>query len=72
LEVPTWFAPMCEEGYRFLLTGEFGGRYQIEASTKLAQWTPLVTLTNAYGTVQFTDPSATNLSRRLYRAVAQP
>jgi len=70
LEVPTWFAPMCQEGYRFLLTGEFGGQYQIEASTDLVQWTPLVTLTNTYGTVQFTDASATNLPQRFYRAVS--
>ena len=45
-------------------TGSFG----IDTSTNLFLWTPLVTLTNATGIIQYTDQSA-NLNRRFYRPV---
>ncbi|MDB6123470.1 MAG: hypothetical protein JWQ71_2463 [Pedosphaera sp.] len=47
-------------------TGSFG----IDTSTNLALWTPLVTLTNATGIIQYTDQS-TNLNRRFYRSVTR-
>jgi hypothetical protein len=57
-----------------LLTGEFGGRYSIEATTDFAPiapaWEPLATLTNIFGSVQFNDPAPTNRPQRFYRAVA--
>ena len=50
------------------LTGEFGTGYAILGSTNFLHWIPVGTVTNNYGTVQFADPSATNLPRRFYRA----
>jgi uncharacterized repeat protein (TIGR02543 family) len=70
---------LCEgvpsgEEFQLLLTGEFGGRYSIEATTNLAPaasaWEPLATLTNAFGAAQFNDPAPTNRPQRFYRAVA--
>ena len=61
-----------EQGFRLTLTGEFGGYYRIDGSTNLLDWTPLVTITNTYGSTQFTDPSATNMPLHFYRAVNLP
>jgi hypothetical protein len=52
-----------------MLTGEFGAAYRLDVSTNLAEWTPLVTLTNTYGRTQFTDEAATNAAHRFYRVV---
>ena len=41
--------------------------YGIEASSDLVNWTRLTTLTNLAGTLQFSDPNATNGARRFYR-----
>jgi hypothetical protein len=69
---------LCEgmsngEEFHLLLTGEFGGRYSIEATTDLMPiapvWEPLAALTNTFGSVQFNDPGPTNRSQRFYRAV---
>ena len=54
------------------LTGEFGGHYRIDGSTNLLDWADPVTLTNSYGSTQFTDTSATNLPLQFYRAVTVP
>lgn len=64
---PEW---ITLEGCRLTLTGEFGAAYQIDVSTNLMEWAPLMTLTNAYGRSQFTDDSATNFAFRFYRASA--
>jgi hypothetical protein len=69
LEVPTWFEPMGEEGYRFLLTGEYGESFVVEASTNLGHWAAVGMVANQFGTLQFTNPGATNLDRRFYRAL---
>ncbi len=61
-----------EGGYQFTLTGNLGAHYQIDSATTLPNWTPLVTITNAFGTVQFTDASATNGVQRFYRARILP
>jgi alpha-tubulin suppressor-like RCC1 family protein len=58
-----------QDGFRLTLTGEFGVAYQILGSTDLSAWTPLVTVTNDWGTVQFTDGAGTNHSPRFYRGV---
>jgi len=58
-------------GVLLTLTGAAGDRYAIQSSSDLANWSPLLNLTNATGTVQFTDPSATNLTHRLYRALLE-
>jgi len=53
---------------QFTIAGTVGDRYAIECSSNLLQWAVLGTLTNNVGTVQFTDPAATGLSLRIYRA----
>lgn len=54
------------------VTGAAGDRYEIQTSSNLANWSPLLGLTNSTGTVQFIDPSATNLTHRFYRALVAP
>ena len=68
LEVGTPLEGLVEDGFRLTLIGEFGTNYALLASTNLADWTPVGTVTNTYGTVQFTDPAATDLPTRCYRA----
>jgi hypothetical protein len=63
---------MRPEGFVLTLTGDFGGRYQIDGSTNFTGWSALGTVTNSYGTIQFTDPGATNLIRRFYRGLLLP
>ena len=59
-------------GIRWRLAGEPGRTYQIEGSTNLADWMAVTQMTPVSGTNQFTDPSATNLGFRFYRAVLAP
>jgi L-ascorbate metabolism protein UlaG (beta-lactamase superfamily) len=42
--------------------------YRIDAATNLPDWTPLVSLTGAVATLQFTDSATPYLESRLYRA----
>lgn len=49
--------------------GEFGAAYNILSSTNLLDWSPVGVVTNTLGTVQFTDPGATNSPARFYRSV---
>ncbi|MHB8520858.1 MAG: hypothetical protein ACYDH9_08875 [Limisphaerales bacterium] len=52
------------------ITGVAGHTYQIESSTNLTAWVSLTNVTaDTNGTAQFSDSSATNFSRRFYRAV---
>lgn len=61
------------EGFYVTLWGTWGARYSIDFSDLLGNWQPLTTLTNRYGTTQFTDPTATNVTHRFYRAeLAEP
>jgi hypothetical protein len=66
------FASVREEGFQFTLTGDFGAGYAIDTSTDLVHWTPWLTATNQFGTVQFLDPEATNRVHQFYRALLQP
>jgi len=69
---PCWGA-IGQDGFHLSVVGQFGERYEIQsADGDPVVWTPLVTLTNTFGTVQFTDCSATNNQSRLYRAVSLP
>ncbi|MCX6876739.1 MAG: chitobiase/beta-hexosaminidase C-terminal domain-containing protein [Verrucomicrobia bacterium] len=68
LRVDTSPEGLVEEGCRLTLTGEFGKQYEILGSADLVNWIQAGTLTNVYGTSQFTDGEATNLPRRFYRA----
>jgi hypothetical protein len=63
---------LSQEGFRLTLTGKFNARYRIDGSTDFISWIGLGSVTNEWGTVQFTDGSATNSPRRFYRAVLQP
>ena len=64
--------PSLEDGFQFLLLGEFGAHYQVEKNDDWQGWSPLGTVTNVFGTVPFNDAGATNRARRVYRAVVAP
>jgi hypothetical protein len=57
-----------QDGFRLTLTGEFGAAYHIFGSTDWSGWTLLGTVTNDWGTVQFTDGAGKYLPQRFYRA----
>jgi hypothetical protein len=50
------------------INGPTGMDVRVETSTNLLQWTPLITLPNPAGTIQFTDPASGNYPFRFYRA----
>ena len=52
------------------LTADAGFYYLVQASTNLVDWNPFAVLLNTNGTVQFVDPTITNLGHRFYRAVS--
>ena len=43
--------------------------FEVQASIDLKQWSPVTTVTNLTGTLEFTDPDAANHSRRFYRVM---
>ena len=47
------------------VSGSFGFKFAVEASTNLLDWVPLATNTCPF---MFSDPDATNFSRRFYRS----
>jgi hypothetical protein len=51
------------------LAGSPGEVYQVLDSTNLLNWQTIASVTNLTGTVQFTDPCATNYSQCFYRLV---
>lgn len=53
---------------RFTLSGEIGVRYLVEKRQMPNSWVPFLIVTNATGTVIFSDPSQTNAPMQLYRA----
>jgi hypothetical protein len=48
-----------------------GMAFEVQASTDLNQWSPMTTVTNLTGTLEFTDPDTTNSFRRFYRTVVR-
>jgi len=60
--------------FQFTLSGIPQRSYQILASTNLTTWSVLATLlnSNANGLLQYSDPTATNFSRRFYRSQLVP
>ena len=57
--------------FQFVLNGLVGSNYVVKVSTNLVDWSPLSTNTiSAGGWAIITDPEATNMPRRFYRAVA--
>jgi hypothetical protein len=53
------------------LTGGAGDRCDILSSSNLVNWTPLFSVTNSSGTIQFSDPASADLVR-FYKALLQP
>ena len=43
--------------------------FEVQAPTDLKQWSPVSSVTNLTGTLEFNDPDAANLMQRFYRAV---
>ena len=64
--------PDLTDGFQFLVTGEFGVRYQIERNENWQGWIPVGTLTNIFGVTQFRDPDAPNRPRFYRGAVLAP
>ncbi len=60
--------PSLQDGFQFLISGEFGARYLVEKSGDGQAWLPLATVTNLFGVTQFNDSTATNVELRMYRA----
>ena len=46
-----------------------GMAFEVQASIDLKQWSPVTTVTNLTGTLEFTDPDAVNDLQRFYRAL---
>jgi len=46
-----------------------GMAFEVQASTDLNKWSPLTTVTNLTGALEFTDPEVANEGRRFYRTV---
>ncbi len=58
--------------FQLTLTGGPSRRYVVQASTNLASWTDLVTVSNLTSrTFVFNDPNASNHTQRFYRALQQ-
>ena len=57
------------DGFRFLLTGEFGAVFRIFGTASVTEWLPLGEVTNHFGTSQFADLAVTNAPYHFYRAV---
>ena len=55
-------------GFRVTVTGPAGGPVRLEVSTDLTGWSPLVTLDNPDGTVEYTDAIPAGPNGRYYRA----
>lgn len=51
-----------------VLEGMSGGRYVLEATSDLLDWTPLATITVQEGTARYIDTDTRNRSRRFYRS----
>lgn len=64
--------PSLDDRFQLLLTGEFGARYEVQKNDDWQGWLPLGAVTNLFGTSQFSDETATNTARRVYRAVLAP
>jgi uncharacterized repeat protein (TIGR03803 family) len=54
------------------ITGEPRKNYTVYATTNFAEWEPLGTVSNATGSVLYTDEQAGQFSSRFYRAVQSP
>jgi hypothetical protein len=60
--------PSLEDGYHFLISGEFGTIFEVEKTDDWKGWYTIGYATNIFGTVQFDDASARNQPQQFYRA----
>ena len=60
LTMPDCFGYMGGDGFRVLLNGETGGRYSIEKSSDLQQWSSVALVTNVLGVIQIDAPPSAN------------
>lgn len=58
--------------FQLQLSGPIGRNYSLQGSADLKSWVSLNTTTPAASPFYLSDPNATNLPRRFYRAVEQP
>jgi hypothetical protein len=58
--------------FQFTVTGAVNQVFSILASTNLSAWTSLTTNALTNGVQVYTDPEATNFSRRFYRSQSTP
>jgi hypothetical protein len=64
---------MLPEGaFEFQVSGQAGGRFLIEASTNLTDWTSLGAYPAPTGVLDFKDVQSTNLNYRFYRVLYGP
>jgi hypothetical protein len=71
IEPPLLRASLTNGTFQLLLTSGIGSSSGIEASTDLAAWTSLGTVTNTIRTERVADPDAANHRQRFYRAVSK-
>jgi hypothetical protein len=64
--------PEADGAVTLTVKGLAGRRLEIETSTNLWDWTPLLALTNQSGTLTVLDTNAPAFSRRFYRSVFHP
>jgi hypothetical protein len=60
-------AIQTSEGFRFVLLGEVGARYQVDWCTDLQVWAGLTTVTNTAPFVEIVDRESKSFPRRFYR-----
>jgi hypothetical protein len=58
--------------FRTMLSGPIGGRFEVQVSSDLRQWTPLTSITFPASTLDFLDSLAETFDRRFYRMVSLP
>jgi uncharacterized repeat protein (TIGR02543 family) len=63
--------PMSANGFLLNVQGPVGSNYVIQVSSDLVNWQPLTNFVSTNATTYFQDTSATNYSRRFYRAKTQ-
>jgi uncharacterized repeat protein (TIGR02543 family) len=63
--------PLSANGFMLTVQGPLGSNYVIQVSTNLINWQPLTIFVSTNATMYFQDTSATNFSRRFYRAITQ-
>jgi autotransporter-associated beta strand protein len=70
---PRFATPAWSNGlFTFMVDGDAGPDYSFLGSTNLIDWWPIWTNYSAMAPFEFTDPAATNFSRRFYRVRLGP